>query len=143
MPRKVERPEIRPDEMPTIEELAARFAAHRRRSGRMARVPAGLREAIVSAIRGGVPSSRLRRACGVSTSQLKRWQSAHQPAARTSGEVPQAQVFTVVDEVPPSTPPPVGRGAVDGLELRVGPWSVCVRLTEAATAAPGEQSCYR
>jgi len=116
-----------------LADLERRFAEFRREHPRGARVPDDLRAATLDAQVKGVSAGAIHRSCGVSWSQLMAWQSAGRsaPAQRASrGAKPPAdvRVFSVVDD-------PMDRGAPavsadNELELRVGPWSVSVRLTD-------------
>jgi len=125
--RAADRPRI--DEHAIVEGLAERFASFRGRSRRFARVPRDLRAAVVAALRQGVSPGRVRRACGISTSQLELWRRAPDAGASAGGEHRDARVFAVVDSAPPRPsprhPPSTASGA---LELRIGPWAVSVRL---------------
>lgn len=113
-----------------VEELSRRFAAFRRDNPRHARVPRGLRAAVMAAISKGVTPTRLRRACGVSTSQLDRWR-----AASVEGHEP--RVFSVVGGPSPRTSDVIGWQQYDALELRLGPWSVRVQLAEERESRQG------
>lgn len=119
----------RADKTAVIEDLEARFAAFRRHSRPFARIPPDLREAILAAVRQGVSPGQLRRVCGLSTSQLDQWR---RPAPGRGGPVAElrpARVFSVMDAAPAPSSPPVATSAQgDALELRLGPWSVSVRL---------------
>lgn len=116
-----------------LADLELRFAEFRREQPRGARVPQELRAAALVAQVKGVSAGAIHRTCGVSWSQLMAWKGARRsvPARRTSRgtkSAPDVRVFSVVDE-------PVDRGALtmsadNALELRLGPWSVSVRLTD-------------
>lgn len=118
-----------------LAELAGRFARFRREQPRGARVPAELRAAVVAALGQGVRPGELQRACGVTWSQVMTWQArrAGDQGASGSAGPTKVRVFSVVDEprVPSQPPESTGGGA---LELRLGPWTVSVRL-----AGPGSQ----
>jgi len=116
-----------------LAELKGRFARFRREQPRGARVPQELRAAVVAALGQGVAPSELQRACGVTWSQVMTWQ-ARRPGDRrgsVSAEPTKVRVFSVVDEPrddPAEAPESMGGG---GLELRLGPWTVSVRLAGA------------
>ena len=117
-----------------LAELAGRFARFRREQARGARVPEELRAAVVAALGQGVAPSELQRACGVTWSQVMTWQARRPGDRRASGsaEPTKVRVFSVVDEPgedPAEAPESMGER---GLELRLGPWTVSVRL-----AGPG------
>jgi hypothetical protein len=119
-----------------LAELAGRFARFRREQPRGARVPEELRAAVVAALGEGVAPSELQRACGVTWTQVMTWQARHpgeRKASRSAGPS-QVRVFSVVDEPredPAGVPESMGER---GLELRLGPWTVSVRL-----GGPGPQ----
>lgn len=114
-------------------DLEQRFAQFRREHPRGARVPDDLRAAALIAHVKGVSAGAIHRTCGVSWGQLMAWKGARRsaPARRvTPAEklTPDVRVFSVVDE-------PVDRGTLEAstsnaLELRLGPWTVSVRLTD-------------
>ncbi len=120
-----------------VEDLSRRFATFRRESPRHARVPRELRAAVVAAIGHGVPPARLRAACGVSTSQLDRWRTASTSGASFGGELQRARVFSVTGDPSPRPVDAGGWPPHDGLELRLGPWSVSVRLARQHEADRG------
>lgn len=105
--------------------LGERFAQFRAERGRGARVPAELRGAALAALREGMTPGDLSRVCRVSWSQLVAWKAR-------SAEAVDARVFSVVDEerVAQQDSEPA-RPAEQAIELRVGSWSISVRLTEA------------
>jgi hypothetical protein len=113
--------------------LERRFAQFRREQPRGARVPDDLREAALDAEVKGVSAGAIHRTCGVSWSQMMAWKGARRaPSAQRvrpgTKSTPDVRVFSVVedpiDRVAPTTL------ADNELELRLGRWSVSVRLTE-------------
>ena len=108
-----------------LAELESRFARFRREQPRGARVPEELRAAVVAAVAQGVRPGELQRTCGVTWSQVMTWQ------ARRAAKV---RVFSVVDEPREDPPQPSESTGGGALELRIGPWTVSVRL-----AGPGPQ----
>lgn len=113
-----------------LAELAGRFARFRREHPRGARVPLELRSAALAALKSGVRQGDLCRALGVSWSQVMTWKASDRGAAMPGGgEAAGVRVFSVVDapiaQRVPSAPD-------EPLELRLGPWSVSVRLTGPA-----------
>jgi hypothetical protein len=68
------------------------------------------------------------RTCGISFGQVMAWKEARRPKA------PDVRVFSVVGEeaVPHLAPRATTSVAAPELELRLGPWSVSVRLAALA-----------
>jgi hypothetical protein len=117
-----------------LADLERRFAQFRREQPRGARVPQELRGAALAALMRGVSAGAIERTCGVSWSQLRAWQGARRsvPSQRAGGgakSTPNVRVFSVVDEPVDRAAPAASAG--DELELRLGPWTVSVRLTDA------------
>jgi len=110
-------------------ELGKRFARFRREYPRGRRIPEDLRGAALELLREVAPAD-LYRACGITFGQVMAWKAAE---AR-SLERPGVRVFSVVDEEPASRlgPRATASAAAPALELRVGPWSVSVRLAGPA-----------
>jgi hypothetical protein len=104
-------------------ELGKRFARFRKEHPRGARIPDDLRAAALDRLREVAPAD-LYRACGLSFGQVMAWKEARSPEPRD------VRVFSVVDEepVPRLAPRATASAAAPALELRVGPWSVSVRL---------------
>lgn len=121
----------------TVDELTRRFATFRRNNPRHTRIPGDLRAAVVVAMRRGVTATRLRRACGLSTSQLARWRASARAPSRSTVSSQHARVFSVVGEAPPRPPEPTAPSPAHDLELRLGPWSVSVRLAAQTVARQG------
>ena len=128
MPRKdASRPvrarevELEIDERPAaLIALRERFAQFRAESERGARVLAALCQ--------GVTRGALLRGCGIQGSQLDAWKRAvPRPSARSRRDAGEdVRVFAVVDDARSAG---TGAAAADPpLELRVGPWSVTVRV---------------
>ena len=116
----------------TLEKLEKRFARFHAENPPRTRVPLALRRGALQALDEGVSSGKLQRACRISWGQLKSWKTAPRllkPSSHSREAKPEAvRVFSVVDTDPVVQPTPM---ASDGLELRFGPWSVCVRLTDS------------
>ena len=112
-----------------VERLRQRFAKFRRDHPPQTRIPNILRSAVVAAVRQGVGQSKLRRACGLGSGQIERWQQILEPTPKPGRctQSADARVFRVLDE------PPTARRRIDieqpdqPLELRLGDWSICVR----------------
>jgi hypothetical protein len=120
-----------------LEDLVDRFARFRSEHPRGTRIPADLRAGALALLDGGIAPADLHRTCGVSWSQVVAWRAADQTVSaivRTSegGEKnADARVFSVIDECSEGH---ADSAATSGsaLELRVGPWSVSVRLADPA-----------
>jgi hypothetical protein len=121
----------------TVGELRERFAVFHRENPRNTRIPDDLRAAVIAAMRRGVTTSRLRRACGLSTSQLARWLASARDPAPSTLSAQHARVFSVVGETPPHSPNPTAPLPAHELEMRLGPWSVSVRLATQPEARRG------
>lgn len=122
--------ERKPSSMVRMDRLARRFAAFRRHHRRGAPISPQLREAVLEAIDQGANVSDVRRACGVTETQLDRWRKG--PAARArpkGGHHAPARIFPVVDEagvtkaVGPNTAPP------KSLTLHLEGWEIAIRQT--------------
>jgi hypothetical protein len=121
-----------------LADLEARFALFRAEHPRGTRVPSDLRAATLAALRRGITPGALHRSCGVSWSQLEAWKSGR-GSERTKVDArdePQTdvRVFSVVDAEPVDRLAP-GAGEVEELVLRLGHWSVRVRLAGRAQGA--------
>jgi hypothetical protein len=115
-------------------ELGKRFARFRREHPRGTRIPDDLREAALVLLREVAPAD-LYRSCGISFGQVMAWKEAR---ARRP-ESPDVRVFSVVDEEAVQRPAPAlaAPATLPELELRVGPWSVSVRLAGPGPAGRG------
>lgn len=114
---------------PMVAELGRRFALFREEHPRGTRVPAELRAAVLLALARGAASGDIERACHVSWGQVRAWEArkGHEPV-RAPVVDQEVRVFSVVNEAPGAHQPPAASTVEDGLELRLGPWSVSVRL---------------
>ena len=135
--------DARSGDIATVDELTTRFATFRRDNPRNTRIPDDLRAAVVVAIRRGVTATRLRRACGLSTSQLAQWRASARGPLRSTPGSQHARVFSVVGEAPPRPPQPTAPPPAHDLELRLGPWSVSVRLAAQTDTRRGRAPCCR
>ena len=109
--------------------LGKQFARFRKEHPRGTRIPAELRVAALALLREVAPAD-LYRSCGITFGQVMVWKEAGAQSPEAAG----ARVFSVVDEEP--APRVASRtapaAAAPELELRLGPWSVSVRLVELA-----------
>jgi transposase-like protein len=114
-----------------LERLRQRFAQFRREHPPQTRIPVPLREAVLTAMERGVTSSQVRRACGISSSQLEQWQKRRETRGRQPAERrrPKARVFSVVGEAAGTKP--ADSHAAPELELRLAGWSIRVRAVGA------------
>lgn len=120
---------------PLLALLEHRFAEFRAEHPRGTRIPGDLRAEALAALSRGVGASDLHRICGVSRIQLEAWQAGRdrvgagsEPRETAPADV---RVFSVVDSTPSAEPEPAARPD-QVLELRLGPWCVCVRLADLA-----------
>jgi hypothetical protein len=116
-----------------LADVEARFGRFRAEHAPGTRVPRELREAAVAALRAGVAAGALYRTCGISWSQLETWKAAQPIAIRTRRRTRRAadvRVFSVVDAKPDQGA--AAKPAEQDLELRLGRWSVRVRLADPA-----------
>ena len=129
----------RHDTVATIGELRERFATFRRENPRFSQIPGDLRAAVLAAVRKGATPACLRRACGLTRKQVTRWQLGSKERTQSTAVAGKpARVFSVVDQqLPRPCSEGVGTGRADELELRLGRWSVSVRLAEALTDERG------
>jgi len=108
---------------PRVRGLAVRFEEFRRTHRRGTKIPEELRAGALAALAEGVPAATVRSACGVATTQLEYWKRGAKTAVPQRQQQGVAEVFSVVE-------PEAQNEAC--LELRLGAWSVTVRLTGAA-----------
>jgi len=119
------------DAAATVVELGRRFDAFREQNRPYAPIPAELRAAVVRALTQGAERGELRRACRVSGAQLERWSAAVTSVGSASASDPQAaRVFSVVEDALDSGARATAAVGLEPLELRLGPWSVSIRLAQ-------------
>lgn len=131
-------------EFSELEELGRRFALFRREHRRGAMIPEDLKAAAVAAFDQGATPGQLQRTCGVSWGQIVTWKARLErrrrrprPAKARSAEPTDVRVFSVVDETSVH-PTAVSSAATEQeLELRLGPWTVSVRLAGPVPAGRG------
>jgi len=128
---------------PALARLAGRFALFRSQHPRGTRYPDELRQAAL-ALLGEAPDA-LYRTCGVSFRQVMAWKACRSAAARAVDSEPpkKVRVFSVVDEesVACAEMPAAVWVAEPGVELRLGPWTVSVRLAGRPSAERGRACC--
>lgn len=133
----------RPSDVAAVDELGARFATFHSKNPPHTRIPNDLRAAVIAAMRRGVTAARLRHACGLSTSQLARWRALLRGPSCSALKSEQPRVFSVVGEVPPRPLESSSLPPAHDLELRLGPWSVSVRLAALPEPRQGCLPCSR
>jgi hypothetical protein len=121
-----------------IAELGKRFARFRAEHPRGTRIPLELRDGVVALVEQGAGWRAMEQACGVSWGQIKAWQAVS-PRRRSPapGEGEEVRVFSVLDAQAGEPGPTTGFAGEETLELRLGPWSVSLRLVERARGGGG------
>jgi hypothetical protein len=116
-----------------LADLEHRFARFRTEHRRGTRVPAELRAAALAALRQGVSAGDLYRACGIGWSQLETWAARTGVRKQRTRKVPveDVRVFSVVDAEARDLQAAV-TAEDDEIELKLGRWSVRIRLAGAA-----------
>ena len=134
--RSLPTPKLSAHESSIVDALRTEFDAFRSAHPRGTHVPKRLCSGVANALEEGIAMGVLHAACGISWGQGQRWQAAarkgriaENSTAKTSAT--EAQVFTVREPVAEQTAPP----APANLELRMGQWSVSIRLADTATAS--------
>lgn len=123
------------DASPLLADLERRFVQFRAEHPPGARVPQDLRAAALVALRAGVTAGALYRRCGIAWKQLEAWKAAQPISIRARSRARRAapadaRVFSVVD-ADPSDRAEAAMLAEQDLELRLGRWSVRVRLVKS------------
>lgn len=123
---------------PALLGLSKRFDRFRLEHPPGTRVPGELREATLTVLSSGVAPGDLYRTCGVSWSQVTAWKAARPTAMLGGAEPAGVRVFSVVDEEPDRGPEPTVSTTAPELELRLGPWTVSVRIAGPLPAGRGD-----
>lgn len=120
------RPAVGAGEPTELVELGKRFARFRQEHRQGTRIPDDLRAAALELLRAVAPAD-VYRTCGISFGQVMAWK-ARRPKA------PDVRVFSVVGGEPVAQLAPRATASVAApeLELRLGPWSVSVRVAAPA-----------
>lgn len=113
------------------EQLKRSFARFRSGHRPRTRIPQALRDAALAALESGVAELRVRRACGISGTQL-RWWRLRQGACADGIEQQQhkARIFPVVDDIAYLGAEGAGASTGQSVQLRVGGWEICIRQVE-------------
>jgi len=111
--------------------LGKQFARFRGEHRDGARIPQELRAAVIAALEQGARQGEVLRVCKLSWSQVQSWQGIGRRAQAEEeggGHGGAVRVFAVEDETGSGSEAPAALGEGEALELRLGPWSVSVRL---------------
>jgi hypothetical protein len=93
-----------------LKSLGADFAAFRARSRPHARIPKGLRQAVLTALDAGIEPTVVTKVLGLSSSQIKVWRRGSQPSNVESNTGGQLRVLNVIPET-------AGTGISPGLRV--------------------------
>lgn len=114
-----------------LEQLRRSFAKFRRGHRTRARIPQALRDAALAVLQDGTTEQDVRRACSISSDQLRRWQQNQRWGIRRRNvNEQQVRVFPVVDEATGMSTERRGDHTANNLEFRVGRWSISIRQVE-------------
>lgn len=126
----------------TLEKVAKQFIHFRQTHQKGARIPQELRVAVDKLAGEGLSLTEVLPACGLTLWQYQRWHKNQRGKVKKQKSVPResaVRVFTVVDDS--------SSGYSDKnqeLELRIGPWSVNIKLAEGASESANRGSaCFR
>jgi len=116
-----------------VSSLRKRFARFRRAHKPHTRIPDELRAAAVAAVQRGVAPSILKMTCGVSSRQLGQWRPKTTKASVPNGNrLDDVQVLSVVEhDALPLKLTPTSSAVDQELHLRLGSWSVSIRVGES------------
>lgn len=127
-------------EAATLEEVAKQFAHFRQTHQKGARIPQELREAVEKLAEEGISLTEVLPACGLTLWQYQRWhknQSNKIKNQKSESRESAVRVFPVANE---------NSGHCDRsqeLELRLGPWSVSIKLAESSKSANRGSACFQ
>ena len=112
-----------------LDKLATQFEEFRLGHRPRATIPDELRKAAVSTVGDVVSASAVAKKCGLSCSQLRKWKRVYFGEA-TEHEVPNddIQILSVTEPLPE---PPIRAANSETLELKIGSWSVSIKLAAA------------
>jgi len=121
---------------PVLRDLAGQFERFYRDHAPGSRIPIFMREAVLDALRQGVPRVEVQRACSLRSTQLALWKKSHTKRSQSvNKEEVKARIFSVSDAEAIEPPTSVGPGSRDELELRFCGWSICIRPLEGQDGA--------
>jgi hypothetical protein len=113
------------------EQLKRSFTKFRSGHRARTRIPQALRDAALAALESGVPELRVRRACGISGTQLSWWRQRQGACAEGIEQPePKARIFPVVDDNPYLGAERTGVSTGQSVQVRVGGWEICIRQVE-------------
>lgn len=113
-----------------VEQLRRRFAKFRQERRSRTGFPDTLRGAVLAAMQQGVTAREVRRACGVTARQLEQWrQGRGSVVAPVQQAVEPAQMFSVTHDALSQDGGVNAGERRQPLELRLGDWSVSIRMT--------------
>jgi hypothetical protein len=124
----------------TLEEVAKQFAHFRQTHQKGARIPQELREAVEKLAEEGISLTEVLPACGLTLWQYQRWhksQSNEIKKQKSESRESAVRVFPVVNK---------DSGYSDRnqeLELRLGPWSVSIKLAGSSKSANRGSACFQ
>ncbi len=126
-------------------ELVGAFARFRSKHKRGSRIPDELRAAALLVLEQGVTPVELQRRCGVSWGQIMAWRAGclEAVAQQRSAQEQEVRTFAVVDGAQVGGVEPAASTRELELELRLGPWSVRVRLAGSDDPVQQGQPCSR
>lgn len=126
--RQVEDSELQSEE-PRLEHLRRRFVSFRQQRKGQTPVPDDLRAEVLAALDQGLTRRQMRQTCGVTSSQIDDWrQRKDKPVSTAAAVTGSARIFSVVDDPPIASGGSCQRVGPDELELRLGDWSIRLRL---------------
>lgn len=115
----------------SVHNLRRRFWSFRRSHSSGTRIPQTLRDAAVLAVRNGIPEADVRHACGITTTQLRKWQQPEGPnAPKSEAEGQMVRVFPVVEEGIEMPPEPSPVQASESLSLSISGWKIFIRRND-------------
>jgi transposase-like protein len=114
-----------------VETLRRGFASFHRSHSPGTRIPQALRNAALLALQNGTSETEVRRACGITSTQLKYWQQTQGPDSQKSkAEGQMVRVFPVIEEGI-EMPPELSTVQVpQSLRLSIGGWDICIQRND-------------
>jgi hypothetical protein len=114
-----------------LEEVAKQFAHFRQTHQKGARIPQELREAVEKLAEEGISLSEVLPTCGLTLWQYQRWHKSKSQSNKIKNQKSESRksavrVFPVVNKDSSYS------DRNQELELRLGPWSVSIKLAESA-----------
>jgi hypothetical protein len=112
-----------------LEHLRREFKAYRETVPNIyaRRIPQDLREAVLVALQEGVAPESIKSACKISLQQIELWKRTYRAPPIRQGDGSPARVLRVVDHPQPRQTTRME----EGIELRIGPWHLQLRLDQA------------